>query len=161
MIHNVKLSPIIERKLSEVVKVQMALLAYGASTNTPSQDDCACYLRNQGFDSSKPTRSAKIAEWVWRAQRCDPLIGFASGPSDGKHTLIERLQHDIDLLSSSQPVGTINTIDIPNKPRGKKTKLWQEHGADFLQRFYDDLNATTGLPAYLFSECVRVGSSSR
>src|SRR4051812_19151606 len=153
MIHNVKPSPFIERRLSEVVKVQMALLAYGASTDTPSQDGCACYLHDQGFDSTNPTRSIKVAAWVWNSkERRDPLTGFASGPPDDKHTLAERLQRETALLSANPPVGTITIVDILDGSRHKQAKSWQEDGADFLRRFYDELSTSkTGLPACLFS----------
>lgn len=146
MIHQVKLPKITWERLSEAVAVQMALFSYAASTNILSQYDCIQYLHNKGLDSSKPTRSLQIAEWIWNAKaRYERLEGFAMGPPEEKRILVERLQREVELfLSTDQPEGV---IDVFKPPEGS----WQEKGANFLRQFYNELSQAK-LPACLFSD---------
>ncbi len=124
MIHQVKLAKITRERLREVVYVQMMLLTYAASTNNPSQYECARYLHDKGFDSTKPARSLQIAAWIWNAKpRYEKLELF---------------------LSEDHPKGA---IDIFKPPQDS----WQEKGADFLCQFYAELSKTK-LPACLFSD---------
>jgi hypothetical protein len=154
MIHQVKLPGITKQRLSDVVSTQMALLSYAASESSQdlSEERCAVYLYKWGFDDIKPGRSLKIAKWIWKKiERYGKLEGFAAGPIEEKQKLVERLQHETQLLSAQEsPRGIVNIVDIPRNTHRNQEKSWQEQGADFLRRFYYELSKAQ-LPKYLFS----------
>ena len=155
MIHQVKLPPLTEQRLSEIVDIQMVLLFYAASepSQNLSMEQCAAYLQANGYDAAKQGRSRNIAQWIWGSKdRREPLIGFAAGPFEEKCKLVERLQHETLLLSAKEPPrGAVNIVDIPSNSRRNQEKSWQGQGADFLRRFYYELSKEK-LPIYLFSD---------
>jgi hypothetical protein len=155
MIHQVKLPPLTKQRLSEIVDLQMVLLFYAASESSQNLgvEQCTAYLQVNGFDATKQSRSPNIAQWIWRSKdRREPLIGFAAGPFEDKHKLVERLQRETQLLSAQEsPGGVVNIVDIPRSTHRNQEKSWQEQGADFLRMFYNELSKAK-LPGYLFSD---------
>jgi hypothetical protein len=89
MIHQVFLPEITRKRLTDVVALQMLLLAYAATRDTRNEASCTTYLdRCARFRG----RGAQIAAWIWRAPgRYEPLEKFAQGPPAQKLEWSQRI----------------------------------------------------------------------
>jgi len=142
VIHQVHLSDVTRRRLTDVVMLQLRLLRYAALTATPDAASCARYLdRCARFRG----RGTQIAAWLWRAPtRHRSLEAFAQGPGTEKLQWYMRISHE-SLTFLRYPIGAL----FPHIARNATS--WQRAGATFLQNFYDDLCIRLGLPGYIFS----------
>jgi len=92
MIHQVKLSPLIQQRLMDIVKLQQALLLYASVQATLDQPGCALHL-DQKYHWGE--RSSKIAKWVWNSKaRHEPLEQFAAGPQPDKLVWAQQLGNE-------------------------------------------------------------------
>jgi hypothetical protein len=143
MIHQVHLPDLTRKRLTDVVMLQLRLLCYAASTTTCAETSCAQYLDQHARFRG---RGAQIARWLWRApKRRQPLEAFAQGPTVEKQAWSQRLAHEA-LTFLRHPAGPLMSYV------SKNAASWQQAGAQFLLKFYDDLCAPSGLPNSLFSE---------
>jgi hypothetical protein len=156
MIHQVYLSQLTLNRLTDIVKLQMHLLSYAASTSEFGEESCIEHLSHCG---SFRDHSEEIVAWIWNAptSRRGQLQSFAEcNDSTDVPTQIEerrckqawarRLYQETLALSKNQNILIEEVFDEKTAPS------WQKAGAKFLVNFYDELCSKTNLPACLFTE---------
>ncbi|HYW21446.1 MAG TPA: hypothetical protein VE956_19525 [Nodularia sp. (in: cyanobacteria)] len=147
MIHEVHLSPLTLKRLTDVVVLQMWLLLYAASHSTVEETDCANRLdkcpRFRG-------RGKKIVGWIKTASvsRLKPLQDIAQDPASisDKRRWVKQLISDVFRLLN-KPSGTLQPLDP------KTITPWQKAASDFLIDFYKEVlrKSTNSFPEYIFS----------
>ncbi|MCB0109780.1 MAG: hypothetical protein KDE50_29965 [Caldilineaceae bacterium] len=137
MIYTVNLPPETEKKLGELVRLQMAILEYAASTTTPEQQELIRYLEQNEYEA---VHAQRIVHALCRTSgdretsvRWEYLLTFASN-MDGeeylignvpvglalqaeKQRIVESMKADMNLLFDPAPNGgfTFFMPEIPNQ----------------------------------------------
>jgi hypothetical protein len=156
MIHSVSLSQETEKRLTDIVMLQMCLLRYALFTQRIDKDTCVVYLnRHKRYQN----RGEAIARWVFDGRvpkRQELLQHFARSRSeDASSTRQERaekrawcrnLYRQVLALLFSIPIQLEILYDEVHAP------VWQKDAAEFLVSFYAYLGGDTPFPASLFSE---------
>jgi hypothetical protein len=153
MLHTVHLSPLTEKRLTDIVILQMCLLRYALFTKEVEEASCAAYLnRHKRFQG----RGAQIAHWLFdqRApKRHEPLERF--GRCDGeqaaafrqeKRSWCRKLHCQVLALSWGK------VIPLEKLYNQKSAPSWQHEAAEFLIHFYTDLCGEANFAGYFFSE---------
>lgn len=150
MLHEVKLSKVIQRDLTEVALLQAFLICYAANATSTSfgKQDCANYLKNiNRFKMS----ADDIANWLFTKKiekelLSDILEKFARHQNNSvKQNWSNQVYNDIILLLKT-PYQKASVNPLPLKFQ------WQQSGAKFLISFYKIMRSTTGLPPFFFSK---------
>lgn len=148
MIHCIDLNPETLERLTDVVRLQINLLRYGAGRSRVSQRGLQAYLK--GHEKFKG-QAGKVAQWVWDFPKSlvEPLEQFAwEGRRETtlKKDWVERIAAEVEMFLAG-PKGRI-------KPPGLVTK-WEQAGVKLLRAFYDVLTDSK-FPPYIFSEDCKI-----
>jgi len=147
MIHQVKLPKLTLKRLTDVVYLQMWFLRYASSRTTLDQKSCEDYFRKHPRFRG---RHEQITKWLWskkRVTKLNHLKEFAQGSPAEKRQWSRRLSREA-LGFLREPVGSL----IPHVEN--IAQPWQEEGARFLRKFYQDHlgSQTAKFPKFFFSE---------
>lgn len=145
MLHRVHPSPENAAALGEGVRVQMALLAYAATTNALSEPTCAAFV---DADPLLAGRGAAAARWVWRSDlRKNALARFAAGATPAeKMAWAATLRGEAEAFIAGVPAA-LTPLD--------EEKPWQLAAGEFLESFYHAFSSETGLARELLGRPAR------
>ncbi len=153
MLHTVHLSPLTEKRLTDIVMLQMCLLRYALFTEKIEETSCADYLnRHKRFQGS----GVKIARWLLDKQapkRHEPLKRF--GHCEGEQAAALRQKKRIWCKKLHRQVLALSwgkAIPLEKLYNQKSAPPWQHDAAEFLIHFYTDLCSEANFAGYFFSE---------
>jgi 5-methylcytosine-specific restriction endonuclease McrA len=140
MLHDVSLSPQIREALTEGMRAQFRLLAYGVGRTALDRQECAAFLDEM---PAMTDRGQALSDWLWKSEkRREALEDFAAhGVEREKREWVLALWRDAWRLLGSVP-DTLTPLPV-------RAPAWQIAGATFLKEFYFAFSTERGLPGSL------------